>query len=99
MGWRKRNSDDVKRCSFCHKAEAVAGKLISGPSDYPAAYICDECIAVCNSILEDSRSESKPGKEEPDAAGQLAHMLLDQLTPEQLDAVRHLLEVMLIPRR
>jgi ATP-dependent Clp protease ATP-binding subunit ClpX len=31
-------------------------KLISSPSDYPRAYICDECVAVCNSILEDDRS-------------------------------------------
>ncbi len=35
----------------------MVGKLISSPSDYPRAYICDECIAVCNSILEDDRSE------------------------------------------
>jgi ATP-dependent Clp protease ATP-binding subunit ClpX len=35
----------------------VVGKLISSPSDYPRAYICDECIAVCNSILEDDRGE------------------------------------------
>jgi ATP-dependent Clp protease ATP-binding subunit ClpX len=35
----------------------VVGKLISSPSDYPRAYICDECIAVCNSILEDDRNE------------------------------------------
>jgi ATP-dependent Clp protease ATP-binding subunit ClpX len=33
-------------------------KLISSPSDYPRAYICDECVAVCNSILEDDRTES-----------------------------------------
>jgi ATP-dependent Clp protease ATP-binding subunit ClpX len=33
-------------------------KLISSPSDYPRAYICDECVAVCNSILEDVRTES-----------------------------------------
>jgi len=33
-------------------------KLISSPSDYPRAYICDECVAVCNSILEDDRSEA-----------------------------------------
>jgi ATP-dependent Clp protease ATP-binding subunit ClpX len=32
--------------------------LISSPSDYPRAYICDECIAVCNSILEDDRHDS-----------------------------------------
>ena len=36
-------------------------KLISSPSDYPRAYICDECVAVCNSILEDDRSEAQPG--------------------------------------
>jgi ATP-dependent Clp protease ATP-binding subunit ClpX len=35
-------------------------KLISSPSDYPRAYICDECVAVCNSILEDDRAEASP---------------------------------------
>jgi ATP-dependent Clp protease ATP-binding subunit ClpX len=33
-------------------------KLISSPSDYPRAYICDECVAVCNSILEDDRGDA-----------------------------------------
>jgi ATP-dependent Clp protease ATP-binding subunit ClpX len=42
-------SDDTLRCSF------------SSPSDYPRAYICDECVAVCNSILEDDRSETPAG--------------------------------------
>src|ERR1022692_332999 len=45
------------RCSFCHKSQEVVGKLISSPNDFPRAYICDECVAVCNSILEDDRSE------------------------------------------
>jgi ATP-dependent Clp protease ATP-binding subunit ClpX len=54
----KRNgSDESLRCSFCHKSQEVVGKLISSPSDYPRAYICDECIAVCNSILEDDKVE------------------------------------------
>jgi ATP-dependent Clp protease ATP-binding subunit ClpX len=35
-------------------------KLISSPSDYPRAYICDECVGVCNSILEDDRGEAAP---------------------------------------
>jgi len=35
--------------------------LISSPSDYPRAYICDECIAVCNSILEDDRQDQPYG--------------------------------------
>jgi ATP-dependent Clp protease ATP-binding subunit ClpX len=59
---KRAGSDDTLRCSFCHKSQDVVGKLISSPSDYPRAYICDECIAVCNSILEDD-------KPEPAAAG------------------------------
>ncbi len=51
-------SDEPLRCSFCHKSQDVVGKLISSPSEYPRVYICDECIAVCNSILEDDRQES-----------------------------------------
>lgn len=51
---------ETLRCSFCHKTQEVVGKLISTPGDYPKAYICDECVAVCNSILEDDRRE-QPG--------------------------------------
>ena len=54
-------SDDTLRCSFCHKSQDAVAKLISSPSDYPRAYICDECVAVCNSILEDDRGETQPG--------------------------------------
>ncbi|MGC4050459.1 MAG: ATP-dependent Clp protease ATP-binding subunit ClpX [Paludibaculum sp.] len=54
-------NDETLRCSFCHKSQDVVGKLISSPSDYPRAYICDECIAVCNSILEDDRPEKPYG--------------------------------------
>jgi ATP-dependent Clp protease ATP-binding subunit ClpX len=51
-------TDEVLKCSFCHKSQDAVAKLISSPSDYPRAYICDECVAVCNSILEDDRSEA-----------------------------------------
>jgi ATP-dependent Clp protease ATP-binding subunit ClpX len=51
-------TDEGLRCSFCHKSQDAVAKLISSPSDYPRAYICDECVAVCNSILEDDRSET-----------------------------------------
>jgi ATP-dependent Clp protease ATP-binding subunit ClpX len=51
-------SDELLRCSFCHKSQDAVAKLISSPSDYPRAYICDECVAVCNSILEDDRTET-----------------------------------------
>ncbi len=54
---KRAGSDDTLRCSFCHKSQDVVGKLISSPSEYTRAYICDECIAVCNSILDDDRPE------------------------------------------
>ena len=37
------------RCSFCNKSEDQVRKLIAGPN----VYICDECIGVCTSILDD----------------------------------------------
>jgi len=37
------------RCSFCGKAQESVERLIAGPG----VYICDECIKVCNHILED----------------------------------------------
>ncbi len=49
-------SEEMLRCSFCHKSQDAVAKLISSPSDYPRAYICDECVQVCNSILEDDRT-------------------------------------------
>jgi ATP-dependent Clp protease ATP-binding subunit ClpX len=58
---KRSGSDETLRCSFCHKSQDAVGKLISSPSDYPRAYICDECIAVCNSILEDDRGEPAQG--------------------------------------
>jgi ATP-dependent Clp protease ATP-binding subunit ClpX len=54
-------SEETLRCSFCHKSQDAVAKLISSPSDYPRAYICDECVAVCNSILEDDRTETATG--------------------------------------
>ncbi len=56
----KSGSDEILRCSFCHKSQDAVAKLISSPSDYPRAYICDECVAVCNSILEDDRTATPP---------------------------------------
>ena len=53
---KRAGSDETLRCSFCHKTQDSVGKLISSPSDYPRAYICDECVAVCNSILEEDRT-------------------------------------------
>jgi ATP-dependent Clp protease ATP-binding subunit ClpX len=61
----KSGSDEILRCSFCHKSQDAVAKLISSPSDYPRAYICDECVAVCNSILEDDRSATPQSSASP----------------------------------
>lgn len=45
------NKDESKRsicCSFCGKSQETVGRMIQGPG----AYICDECIQLCNSILK-----------------------------------------------
>ncbi|MBI3404407.1 MAG: ATP-dependent Clp protease ATP-binding subunit ClpX [Acidobacteria bacterium] len=52
---KKFGTEEPLRCSFCHKSQEQVEKLISSPSDYPRAYICDECIKVCKQILEDEK--------------------------------------------
>ena len=42
-------SDEKLFCSFCGKGQDEVRKLIAGPS----VYICDECVELCNDILED----------------------------------------------
>src|SRR4026209_585083 len=53
----KKNSDDVLRCSFCNKSQNEVRKLIGGPT----VFICDECVAVCQDIIdEDQNYEPSP---------------------------------------
>lgn len=46
---------DGERCSFCRKGQSIVESLIVTPGDCPKAYICDECVEVCVSILEEQR--------------------------------------------
>ena len=64
---KKFNPDEPLRCSFCHKTQEQVEKLISSPSDYPRAYICNECVGVCQTILEDEKREqaSAPARQLP----------------------------------
>ena len=39
-----RSETQAMHCSFCRKSQDAVDKLISSPSDYPRAYICDECV-------------------------------------------------------
>jgi len=54
---KKLTPEEGLRCSFCHKTQEQVEKLISSPSDYPRAYICDECVRVCDQILEEEKRE------------------------------------------
>jgi ATP-dependent protease Clp ATPase subunit len=49
----------------------AVGKLISGPSDYPRALICDECVAVCHMILRDDEGDLDTEAAALDANGNL----------------------------
>jgi ATP-dependent Clp protease ATP-binding subunit ClpX len=57
---RRQASEEGLRCSFCQKTQDTVGKLISSPGDHPRAYICDECVAVCNTILEEEQPDQTP---------------------------------------
>jgi ATP-dependent Clp protease ATP-binding subunit ClpX len=45
---------DLLKCSFCGKSQKQVKKLIAGPG----VYICDECIDLCNEIIEEELSQS-----------------------------------------
>ena len=46
------------RCSFCHKTQNQVGKIIAGPG----VYICDECIGLCQDILDEEADYAYAGK-------------------------------------
>ena len=50
-------SSDKLNCSFCGKVQDEVKKLIAGPS----VYICNECVDLCNDIIEE---EIKSGEDE-----------------------------------
>ncbi|HTW98348.1 MAG TPA: ClpX C4-type zinc finger protein, partial [Acidimicrobiales bacterium] len=45
---------ELVKCSFCGKSQKQVKKLIAGPG----VYICDECIELCNDIIEEELSET-----------------------------------------
>ena len=57
---RRTGTEEGLRCSFCHKPQDAVKKLIASPGEHARAYICEECVAVCNTMLEDSTDERTP---------------------------------------
>ena len=45
---------DLLKCSFCGKSQKQVKKLIAGPG----VYICDECIDLCNEIIEEELADN-----------------------------------------
>jgi ATP-dependent Clp protease ATP-binding subunit ClpX len=54
------HSGSRPRCSFCGKTQLQVRRLIAGPPD---AHICDECVELCNELL-DEESSSDTGRQE-----------------------------------
>ena len=52
MFGKRHDEDEILRCSFCSKTQDQVNTLISNPSD-SRVFICNECVAVCNSVLEE----------------------------------------------
>ena len=52
MSEKKEGKDGSKaklmHCSFCGKSQHEVSKLIAGPT----VYICDQCVRICNEVLE-----------------------------------------------
>ncbi len=51
---RPTDSGDLLKCTFCGKTQKQVRKLIAGP----AVYICDECVGLCNEILDEEFAEA-----------------------------------------
>lgn len=47
---------DLEKCSFCGKGQKQVRELLTGPG----VYICDECIDLCNELIEEKLAE-RPG--------------------------------------
>ena len=47
-------SSDLLKCSFCGKSQKQVQQLIAGPQ----IYICDECVGLCNEIIEERMAEN-----------------------------------------
>src|SRR5215510_7873439 len=52
----------VERCTFCEKMRHHVDSLIAGP---PGVYICNECIEICNSILQEEQRRGGDGAQRP----------------------------------
>ncbi|KFU79282.1 ATP-dependent Clp protease ATP-binding subunit ClpX [Amycolatopsis lurida] len=77
---------DLLKCSFCGKSQKQVKKLIAGPG----VYICDECIDLCNEIIEEELAEAGEVKLDELPKPAEIHEFLEQYIIGQDDAKRSL---------
>jgi ATP-dependent Clp protease ATP-binding subunit ClpX len=77
---------DLLKCSFCGKSQKQVKKLIAGPG----VYICDECIDLCNEIIEEELAEAGDVKLDELPKPTEIHDFLDQYVIGQEGAKRTL---------
>ena len=53
---KRQEEEEILRCSFCSKTDDQVDTLISNPSERSSRVcICNECVEICNAVLEDHR--------------------------------------------
>jgi len=77
---------DLLKCSFCGKSQKQVKKLIAGPG----VYICDECIDLCNEIIEEELAEAGEVKLDELPKPAEIHDFLDQYVVGQSQTKRTL---------
>src|ERR671916_323411 len=77
---------DLLKCSFCGKSQKQVKKLIAGPG----VYICDECIDLCNEIIEEELAEAGEVKLDELPKPAEIHEFLDQYVVGQTQTKRTL---------
>lgn len=77
------NHDDTRlKCSFCGKTQDQVKKLIAGPE----VYICDECVELCNEILDEEFLDTKDKEIKENVEGETKDELKDIPKPHEIKA-------------
>jgi ATP-dependent Clp protease ATP-binding subunit ClpX len=71
------------KCTFCGKSPGQVRKLIAGPG---RICICDECVQLCNELIEDDLEETSPGGPPEPPKPMEMHRFLDRYVVGQDDA-------------
>ena len=79
-------SGDLLKCSFCGKSQKQVKKLIAGPG----VYICDECIELCNEIIESEVDDAQETGPDTLPKPSEIHAFLDEYVVGQDAAKRNL---------